>query len=129
MVSESYQTSPPAPAAPPKVTPVLAAKAIATPNATGTSMPRRRWRRSRSALAKNGWQLNRTTGSVRIQDAHSSRRAMSALMSPGCATYAGSAYIITCIMEKPATSQRHSIRRAAWRRGPAASTSPAGSAP
>ena len=36
---------------------------------------------------------------------------------------------MTCIMQKPATSQRQSIMRWAWMRGAAASMSPAGSAP
>ena len=84
MVRESYQTPPPATLA--KVVTVLAPKAMRTPKATGTSMPMRAWRKSRSALAKNGWQQNSTTGSARIQEAHCSKALMSGVISPGPAT-------------------------------------------
>ena len=129
MVSESYQTSAPHSEAESKVAAVLAPKAMAMPSATGTSMPMRLWRRSRRAAAKNGRQENSTTGSVSTQDAQRSSDCASAEMSPAAAVYAGKAYIITCIMQKPATSQRHNIKRPACMRGAAASTSPAGNAP
>jgi hypothetical protein len=92
---------------------VLAPKAIRMPSATGTSMPMVRWRRSRQALAKNGRHENSITGKVSTQEAQRSSCAASAVISPGSATYAGKAYIMTCIMQKPATSQRHSMVRCA----------------
>jgi len=36
---------------------------------------------------------------------------MSSVMVPSCARYPGSAYIITCIMPKPATNKRQSAAR------------------
>ena len=41
--------------------------------------------------------------------------AMSALISPSPARYAGTAYIITCIMPNPATNSRHSAVRRSLR--------------
>jgi hypothetical protein len=81
------------------------------PNATGRSMLIRLYFRSRQALSKNGPQLNISTGRVKTQDAQRKRAWASAVISPGSATYAGNAYIITCIMHRPATSQRQSAMR------------------
>ena len=76
----------------------------------------RRKRRSRKALSQKGVQENNTTGKVSTQEAHRSNCVMSGLISPSPATYAGTAYIITCIMQKQATSKRHkALRDSAWR--------------
>ena len=85
MVTESYQTSAPQRDAGSKVAAELAPNAIRMPSATGTSMPTRRLRRSRSAEEKNGQQENSTTGSVSTQDAQRNRPWASGEMSPGSA--------------------------------------------
>ena len=111
MVNESKNTSWPKSPAGSKVPAVLTAKVMSMPSATGKSMLTRRKRISRSALVKNGPQANNTTGSEITQEAQRSKVSISKERSPGCATYAGHAYIMTCIMQKPATNQRHSILR------------------
>ena len=96
------------------------------PSATGRSMLMRRCRRSRSALAKNGWQENSITGIVNTQAAQRSRLMMLGSISPGRVKYVGVAYIITCIMQRPATPRRQSILRVSARRRSLASGSCAG---
>ena len=83
MVTESNQTSAPRLPAGSKVAAELAPNAIRMPRATGTSMPMRRWRRSRSAAPKNGQQENSTTGRVSVQEAQRSRAWASGEISPG----------------------------------------------
>ena len=95
---------------------VLTTKVMAMPSATGRSMLTRRRRMSRSALEKKGPHENTTIGSVMTHEAQRNNCSISPVRSPGCATYAGHAYIMTCIMQKPATSQRHRARRfSRWR--------------
>ena len=87
------------------------------PSATGKSMLIERWRKSRNALAKNGRQEKSTTGSESTHCAQRKRLTRSGAISPGAAKYVGAAYIITCIMQTPATPRRQSILRvSAWRR-------------
>jgi len=62
--------------------------------------------RSSRAPAKNGRHANSSTGVVSARLAQRRSCPMSALISPSPAMYAGSAYIITCIMPKPATNSR-----------------------
>ena len=95
---------------------VLTTNVMAMPSATGKSMLILRKRMSRKALEKNGPHEKTTIGSVMTHDAHRSSCSISPVRSPGWATYAGHAYIITCIMQKPATSQRQSARRLSRRR-------------
>ena len=84
------------------------------PSATGTSMPMRACAQvAPGAKRRRAGSENSSTGSVSSQEAQRSRAATSAVMSPGPARYAGAAYIITCIMQKPATSQRQSSMRCA----------------
>ena len=80
------------------------------------SMLTRRSRTSRNALEKNGPHANSITGTLITHEAQRSSCSISLVRSPGMAWYAGHAYIITCIMQKPATSQRHNARRLSrWR--------------
>ena len=128
MVSESKYTSRPKMPLGSNVPAVLTTKVMPMPSATGRSMLTCRWRTSRNALVKKGPQAKKTTGSEITHEAQRSSVSISCDKSPGCATYAGHAYIITCIMQKPATSQRHSARRLSTSRWPRTNASMAGTA-
>ncbi len=67
-------------------------------------MPSVRRLRSRQAPMKKGHAEYTTTGMVRIRLAQLISSRISALMS--VAMYDGSAYIITCIMPRPAMASR-----------------------
>src|SRR4051812_634764 len=110
MLMESKYTSP----VPVIVAHALAANPPTMPNAIGVSRPRRRCMSSRAAPAKNGWQAKTSTGSVMRRLAQRIICAASAESSPSD-TYAGNAYIITCMADQP----RHADprRRAAEARG------------
>jgi len=97
------------------------------PSATGRSMLMRRWRRSRSALAKNGGHENTITGIVSTQLAQRSRLSKSGAIASTWEKYVGAAHIITCIMQMPATARRQSIVRVSARRRSLACGSCAGS--
>ncbi|MCY1549420.1 hypothetical protein D9M68_855840 [compost metagenome] len=94
----------------------LTRKVTRMPMDTGVSMPTRPCFRSRQALSKNGPLAKNTTGRLITQLAQRSNWSMSAGISPGSVTYAGHAYIITCIMQKPATNKRHKPWRVSRKR-------------
>ena len=115
-MNESKYTSWPKGPAGSKVPRLLTTKVMAMPSATGRSMPIRRARASRQAPARKGWHENSSTGSDSTHWAQRSRWMRSGSISPGAVKYDGAAYIITCIMHRPATPRRHSMRRvSAWR--------------
>ncbi|WP_382326527.1 hypothetical protein ACFJGX_15715 [Hydrogenophaga sp. UC242_50] len=116
MVSESNQTSAPQGPVGSKVAAELTRKVTRMPMDTGVSIPTRPCFRSRQALAKKGPLAKNTTGRLITQLAQRSSWLMSGGISPGAVTYAGHAYIITCIMQKPATKRRHSAWRVSRRR-------------
>ncbi|MNZ95496.1 hypothetical protein D3C78_1146460 [compost metagenome] len=128
IVSESKNTSWPNGPEGSNVPRELTMKVISMPSATGRSMLTRRARMSRSALEKNGPQANSTTGRDSTHEAQRSRVSISCVRSPGLEEYAGHAYIMTYIMHRPATSQRHSSRRLSCLRISRAKASRAGKA-
>ena len=78
------------------------------PKATGKSMLMRPCFKSRQAAMVKTSVAKNITGKVSTHEAHFKSDNMLGAMSPGAATYTGHAYIMTCIMHRPATNQRQS---------------------
>ena len=78
------------------------------PKATGKSMLMRPCFKSRHAALEKTSVAKNITGKVSTQEAHFNKDNILGAMSPGSATYTGQAYIMTCIMHRPATNQRQS---------------------
>jgi hypothetical protein len=85
MVSESKYTSRPNRPSGSNVPSELTTKVISMPSATGRSMLTRRSFRSSSALRKNGWHENSTTGIDNTHCAQRNRLMRSGSISPGVA--------------------------------------------
>ena len=116
MLIESKYTAP----LPASVAQALAPKPNARPSAIGVSRPMRRCRSSASAPEKKGVAEKSTTGKVISRLA---QRMTCSASGPTSSTYAGNAYIMTCIAPNAATNTRHSAARrsrrssSSWRRG------------
>ncbi|OIQ74859.1 hypothetical protein GALL_434820 [mine drainage metagenome] len=93
---------------------MLAANALHSPRVTGTSIPRRRLRTSRSAPTRKGQPENNSAGRVSARLAHW-KSPRSAAFRPVGSTYPGQANIITCIIASQATRVRSTARRRARR--------------
>ena len=102
MVTESKYTSP----LPCKVAHTLALNEIAIASDTGTSMPKRKRRRSRQADVKNTRAEYRTTGVVMTKLIQRKKSRICVSMSDTAPMYIATAIIMTCIMPKPATAIR-----------------------
>jgi hypothetical protein len=105
MPTESKYTSPSAR----KVFTTLGSHASSSAIATGTSIPSRRFERSRHAPDRNGAPLYSNTGVTMTMPATRMSCAMAASMS--VTPYSAPRYIIACIMPNDASPKRLSARR------------------
>ncbi|NDG84478.1 MAG: hypothetical protein EBX52_05485, partial [Proteobacteria bacterium] len=128
MVMESKYTASPSKPLGSNMAMVLTMKDTHKPSATGKSMLIWPWRISRQAALVNTSAEKNITGRVSTHEAQRNKDNISGVISPGPEKYGGKAYIITCIMQKPATAQRHKLWRSRNRLASRAAWSCAGTA-